>query len=137
MATQRNKRTGLGEPEVEGVDALFATPKAPVAEQPKKETVTSAPTSQKPPASDKPKKTAIEESSFSASDFQNSELAEMRLVNSDFRQCQMSGTKMKGLDWSSCDIEGLGARLEDLEGAIISPLQAVSLAKLFGLVIKE
>ena len=47
MATKQNKRTGLGEPDVEGVGALFEAPKSAVPEQPKKETSAPPSTPQK------------------------------------------------------------------------------------------
>ncbi len=49
----------------------------------------------------------------------------------------MSGTKLKGVDLSSCDIEGIGVRIENLSGAVVSPLQAVSLSRLIGVVVKQ
>jgi hypothetical protein len=38
MATKRDKRSGLAEPEVEGVDALFEAPTSTVPEEPQEDT---------------------------------------------------------------------------------------------------
>ena len=38
MATKRDKRSGLAEPDVEGVDALFQAPKSSVPEEPQEGT---------------------------------------------------------------------------------------------------
>jgi uncharacterized protein YjbI with pentapeptide repeats len=79
----------------------------------------------------------IEDSFFDLADFQNAAFKESILKNTSFRECQMSGATLHNMDLSSCDIEGLGVRIEDVKGAIVSPVQAVSLAHLFGLIIKE
>lgn len=52
-------------------------------------------------------------------------------------QTQFSQTKLGGIDLSSCDFESLGASLEDLQGCIISPMQAAVFASLFGLVVNR
>jgi uncharacterized protein YjbI with pentapeptide repeats len=83
------------------------------------------------------KRVRLEESILSFADFQRSEFMNVNLVNTDLQECQMSGTKLKGIDMSTCEINGIGVRIEDIKGAIISPLQAVFLSKLLGLVIKE
>ncbi len=83
------------------------------------------------------KRVRFKESLLSFADFQCSEFTDVSLVNTDLRECQMSGTKLKGIDMSTCDIDGIGVRIEDVKGAIISPLQAVSLARLLGVVIKD
>tara|TARA_B100000965_G_scaffold345281_1_gene315967 strand:+ start:105 stop:761 length:657 start_codon:yes stop_codon:yes gene_type:complete len=83
------------------------------------------------------KKVIIEESILESSDFQNSKFNKVELVNCNFRLSQMSGTSLAGIDLSSCNVEGLGIRIEDVKGAIISPLQAVDFAKLLGMEIKS
>jgi len=40
------------------------------------------------------------------------------------------------VDLSSCDIEGIGAGIEDVKGAIVSPAQAILLAGLLGIIIE-
>jgi uncharacterized protein YjbI with pentapeptide repeats len=71
------------------------------------------------------------------SDFQNSNFNKVNFSKTDLKHAQMSGTKLKDIDLSNCDIEGIGVRIEDLHGAIISSMQAVFFSKLLGLVIKE
>jgi len=53
------------------------------------------------------------------------------------KQIQLSGVKLNSVDFSTCDIEGIGARVEDLQGAIISNVQAIEFAGLLGLKIKD
>ena len=49
---------------------------------------------------------------------------------------EFSGTNLKGIDLTSCEIDGIGARIEDLNGVIVSPEQAISLSGLMGIVVK-
>lgn len=60
----------------------------------------------------------------------------------EFAECQIdkaqfSGTKLAGIDLSRTDFHNLGVTLEDLQGCIISPAQAISFTRIFGLVVKE
>lgn len=82
------------------------------------------------------KQVILEKCLFESGDFQNAELSKVRFDNCVLRLCQMSGTRLTDIDLSNCDIEGLGVRMEDLKGAIVSPAQAVDFSKLFGLVVK-
>ncbi|WP_192930311.1 hypothetical protein [Alkaliphilus pronyensis] len=43
---------------------------------------------------------------------------------------------MAGIDLSDSNLEEVGVRLDDIKGAIVSPMQAVEFSKLFGLMIK-
>jgi uncharacterized protein YjbI with pentapeptide repeats len=70
-------------------------------------------------------------------DFQSVELLKVKFDESDMKQIQMSGTKLKDIDLSTCDIEGIGIRIEELYGAIVSNIQVIDFAKLLGLVIKD
>ncbi len=47
--------------------------------------------------------------------------------------------KNAGLDFSDCDMSGLivSDTLSELRGAVVNPIQAVELAKLLGIVVKE
>lgn len=83
------------------------------------------------------KRAHLEESQFRCSDFQNMKLKDINLVKVNFDESQMSGAILKGIDMSDCQIHGIGIRAEDLEGLIVSPLQAVDLSKFLGLVIKD
>ncbi|MCM3338128.1 pentapeptide repeat-containing protein [Paenibacillus sp. MER TA 81-3] len=83
------------------------------------------------------KQVKFENTSLCNADFYRSELTKVELCESNLDQAQMSGTKLAGIDVSSCRFDGLGATLEDLQGCIISPEQAVVLSRTFGLIIKE
>lgn len=83
------------------------------------------------------KQVKFEHSSLCNADFYRSELTKVELCESNLDQAQMSGTKLAGIDLSTCRFNGLGATLEDLQGCMISPEQAVVLSRTFGLIIKE
>lgn len=83
------------------------------------------------------KKFVIEDSIFTYSDFQSSELNEIRFLDTELQCCQFSGTKLKGVDMSTCDISNIGVGIDEIRGACVSSLQAVSLSTLLGLKIKD
>jgi uncharacterized protein YjbI with pentapeptide repeats len=83
------------------------------------------------------KKFRIEESELSFADFRWSEFTDANFVNTNLQESQLAGTKLEGVDLSMCDIEGICVTPEDIRGAIVSSLQAISLSKLLGIVIKE
>ena len=51
-------------------------------------------------------------------------------------RADLTGAKLKGADLRGADIEGITARAEDVRGAIVTPAQAMELARLLGLVIR-
>lgn len=69
-------------------------------------------------------------------EFIQAALSHCTLSHIGLRQAQFSGTPLAGIDLTHCDIDGLGARPEDLRGAIISPEQAVTAAKLLGVIVR-
>lgn len=79
----------------------------------------------------------IMDSSLVNTDLQSSKFNKLLLESNDLRQAQMSGTKLKDIDISENNIDGLGIALEDMKGAIISPVQSLYLSRLAGLIIKE
>jgi len=81
-------------------------------------------------------RTAFRSCRLEHADFQQVKLAGTFFSECDLTQVQLSGTGLKGTDISTCSIDGLGVRIEDLAGAIVSPLQAVELAKLMGIIVK-
>jgi uncharacterized protein YjbI with pentapeptide repeats len=83
------------------------------------------------------KKVIFEDSLLESSDFQSSELLRTSFLNCDLKLSQMCGTSLSGIDFSTSNIEGLGIRVEDIKGVIVSPIQAVDLSKLLGIIIKE
>lgn len=85
--------------------------------------------------------TRFERASFvecncSESDFGEASLGKMQFMGTDLRKAQMSGTSLKGIDFTTCNIDGLGSRPEDLRGAIFSPEQAITAAKIIGVEIR-
>ena len=53
------------------------------------------------------------------------------------RQIDISKAMVKGIDFTNSDIEGLIGDIRDLYGIIVTPMQALSLSKILGIVIKE
>lgn len=82
------------------------------------------------------KEVKFNECDLGLSDFQNAIFSKVGFYYSNISECQMSGTKLKDIDLTSCDIEGISVRIEDLKGAIVSPIQAVSLSKLMGVIVR-
>lgn len=70
------------------------------------------------------------------SDFAQANLSKFQFRDTDLQKAQMSGTPLSGIDFTSCDINGLGARPENLRGAVFSPEQAVTAAKVLGIIIR-
>ncbi len=83
------------------------------------------------------KKVMFKECIFEGSNFQNSHFDKVQFRKCNFKLSQMSGTSLAGMDLSNSNVEGLGIQLEDLRGAIVSPMQAVDFSRLLGLLIKE
>lgn len=76
-------------------------------------------------------------SSFAKADFFNMNISSIIFEEINLDQTQFSQTKLAGIDLSSCEFESLVASLEDLQGCIISPMQAAVFASLFGLVVNR
>ncbi len=83
------------------------------------------------------KRTLLKESAFCMGDFQSSEFLDVTLEDDDLSKAQLSGTGLCGIDLSTCLIEGIGVRMEDVEGVMVSPGQAVLLSGLMGIVVKD
>ena len=54
----------------------------------------------------------------------------------DLTRATLFRTHLNGLDLRTCTIDGLTVNLPDLRGLIVTPLQAMELSKLLGLVVK-
>ncbi len=61
----------------------------------------------------------------------------LRLGHCSLRQAEIQNFPLKGLDLRTCDIEGITLEPSLLRGAIVTPQQALALAGLLGVVIKE
>ena len=83
------------------------------------------------------RRVVMKDCGLTGADLHGAEVAGLRLEESRLTGAQLSGTSLAGLDLRSCEIEGMGARPEDLAGAIVTPVQAVGLAKLLGLDIRD
>lgn len=69
-------------------------------------------------------------------------MEETKLNGVIFYRCDLTGatvhyTPMKGIDVRSCGTDGLIIDMQDLRGMIVTPLQAVELSRLLGVVIRE
>ncbi len=83
------------------------------------------------------KKSIFEMTNFESSDFQNAVLNEVQLLKSNFRESQFSGSCLNNIDFRTCDIDGMGFRIEDVKGVIMSAYQAVAVAKVAGVIIED
>ncbi len=70
------------------------------------------------------------------SDFKNSLFSNVEFQECNLLQSQMNFTNLKGIDFTSCDIEGIGVNINDINGVIVTAMQAVALSSLLGLVVK-
>lgn len=91
------------------------------------------------------------------SNFSGSSLKEVKFTNSNFEESSMNlcswtnvilehvklneteflDTPLKGIDFRTSDIFHIKVKESDLVGAVVTPLQAVELSKLLGLIIQE
>lgn len=83
------------------------------------------------------KQVAMENSSFTQADFYSATLNKVRLHEINIDKAQFSSTPLRDIDISTCEFHNLGITLEDLQGCIISPPQAILFTKIFGLVVKD
>jgi len=73
----------------------------------------------------------LRESALNGVEFEGCRLRETVLC-----QAELTGTRLAGVDLSGCEIEGIVLQVEDLRGAIVSPAQAMELARFLGVVVK-
>lgn len=82
------------------------------------------------------KQVAFDDSLLRNSDYYQSSFQKVAFSRCNIDQAMLAGTKLGGMDLSDCEFSGLVVDIQDLEGCIISPQQAVSFVGLLGLVIK-
>jgi uncharacterized protein YjbI with pentapeptide repeats len=68
-------------------------------------------------------------------DFRGANLAATIFTDSTLRRADLSGAKLNTTNLRGADIDGLVVRAEDLRGALVTPPQAMDLARLLGVVI--
>ena len=78
---------------------------------------------------------------FDQSDLSMSSFNQCVFFHTAFDTCHLKeaefiNTPLKGLDLSTSDIEGITVNAEHLQGVIVSEMQALSLARLLGLIIR-
>lgn len=83
------------------------------------------------------KKGSFHNTSFAEADLYAATLADVSFAGCNLDRVQFSGTKLAGIDLSTCQFYQLALTAEDLRGCIIAPAQAIALANIFGVVIKE
>lgn len=69
-------------------------------------------------------------------DFEGSDLSGVIFSRCNLTRCLMAGAKLEGADFRGSNIEGWKVGLDDLRGAVFSPVQAMEFVGLLGLVLK-
>lgn len=77
------------------------------------------------------------DSSFNNVIFENSKLSKVNFINMNMVQIDISKAMVKGIDFTDSNIEGIIGDVRDLYGIIVTPMQALSLSRILGIVIKE
>lgn len=83
------------------------------------------------------KKGYFHNTSFAEADFYSTTFKDVTFECCNLDKVQFSGTKLAGIDISTCQFYQLALTPDDLRGCIIAPEQAIALANIFGVVIKE
>lgn len=79
----------------------------------------------------------FEETRMISSDFFNNKFKNIGFENCELTESRFIDTSLAGVDISSSHFESLSIKREDLEGCIVSSMQAVQMATLLGLVVKD
>ena len=70
-------------------------------------------------------------------DIYSATLTDVSFAGCNIDRVQLTGTKLAGIDLSTCQFNQMALTLNDLRGCIVAPAQVVTLATIFGVVIKE
>lgn len=81
------------------------------------------------------KSVRFESCDLAESDFAGADLSGVLFSRCNLTRCDMAGAKLPGADFRGSNIEGLKVGLAELQGAIVDPSQALSFARLLGLVV--
>lgn len=75
----------------------------------------------------------FENCDFSDADFQGANFNGASFINCNLSRVEMSGAKLTGIDLRSCQIDGMRVGIKELQGAIITPPQAIALIQAQGI----
>jgi len=81
-------------------------------------------------------KSAFHNTSFTEADIYSAALTDVGFSCCNLDRVQFTGTKLAGIDLSTCHFFQLALTLNELRGCIVAPAQVVTLATIFGVVIK-
>lgn len=79
----------------------------------------------------------FEKCNLTNADFQGADLSGIQFVQCDLTNAEMSHTTLRGADFRSSKIDGLKVGAQELPGAIVNHFQAVYLATLLGIIVKD
>lgn len=82
------------------------------------------------------KSVRFESCDLAEADFVGADLSGVIFSRCNLTRCDMAGAKLVGADFRGSNIEGLKVGVAELQGAIVGPSQALSFARLLGLVVK-
>lgn len=77
------------------------------------------------------------DSTLNDASFEECIFSNARFSNINMRRVTIYKAKMKNIDFSTCDIDGIIGEFKDFNGLIVNQMQAISISKILGLVIKE
>jgi uncharacterized protein YjbI with pentapeptide repeats len=83
------------------------------------------------------KRGSFRNTSFVEADIYSATLTDLSFTCCNLDRVQFSGTNLAGIDLSTCQFYQLALTPDDLRGCIIDAAQAIALANIFGVVIKE
>ncbi|MFC0015418.1 MULTISPECIES: pentapeptide repeat-containing protein [Allobacillus] len=72
-----------------------------------------------------------------SANFIESEFFNVQFGSSTIDDVQFTGTSLKDVDLSNCELRQIHIQKEDIQGAIVSAEQAISLIELFGVTVKD
>ena len=71
------------------------------------------------------------------SSFMNLKLERVIFDTCDLSRLELFDTKLKNIDLSSCTIDGLHASIDNVKGATMNQFQALMIAEMVGIKVKE
>jgi uncharacterized protein YjbI with pentapeptide repeats len=82
------------------------------------------------------KSVRFEDCDLTEADLGEADLSGVIFSRCNLTRCDMAGAKLAGTDFRGSNLDGLKVGLDDLQGAIVDPSQALGFAMLLGLVVK-